>query len=244
MLVKGYTESWSARIAPPARIIEPNGYPAFCSPGGKEDTLASRGSALVSGSLAGLAGLVVFLVIHAVWIVPIWSVAPLGALVAAVGGVAVGRAYEEHRRLIPGGGLGRVTAVSLAGALVLLPAEPIALVFAPSDSRLLFSNSIGQDAATLLVVGFVVFIALAAVIGAALGAWLGRSAGSAAITGLAAVAFAIGVGHNAPFLGASPVAIKMWVIMLAATVAAAVVLVVADWLLRRGDREPGGTMPI
>ena len=50
---------------------------------------------LVAGVTAGIVGLLVFLVIHHFWITPIWFILPLGMLIAAIGGVAVGWAYHE-----------------------------------------------------------------------------------------------------------------------------------------------------
>ena len=47
-------------------------------------------TAVMAGVLAGIAGLLAFLVLHALWIVPIWSILPVGLLVAGGGGLAVG----------------------------------------------------------------------------------------------------------------------------------------------------------
>ena len=56
---------------------------------------ATAGAALVAGVAAGVAGLLVFLIVHHLWITPIWFILPLGLAVAAVGGAAVGWAYAE-----------------------------------------------------------------------------------------------------------------------------------------------------
>jgi hypothetical protein len=48
-----------------------------------------------SGAVAGIAGLVVFLALHHLWIVPIWFIAPVGSAMAAAGGVAVATAYVD-----------------------------------------------------------------------------------------------------------------------------------------------------
>ena len=47
-------------------------------------------SSLIAGILSGTAGLLVFLVIHHVWIKPIWAIFPAGLFIAALGGLAVG----------------------------------------------------------------------------------------------------------------------------------------------------------
>jgi membrane associated rhomboid family serine protease len=45
--------------------------------------------ALISGMLAGVAGLLTFLTVHALWIMPIWFILPMGLLVALLGGAVV-----------------------------------------------------------------------------------------------------------------------------------------------------------
>lgn len=52
---------------------------------------------LLAAAFAGLGGLVVFLVVHAAWILPIWFIAAPGSVFAALGGAAVGWAYHELR---------------------------------------------------------------------------------------------------------------------------------------------------
>ncbi len=52
--------------------------------------------------LAGCAGLVVFLLLHALWILPIWFILPIGLPIAAVGGLAVGWGYGEVRPRLRG----------------------------------------------------------------------------------------------------------------------------------------------
>jgi hypothetical protein len=42
-------------------------------------------AALIAGASAGIAGLLAFLVLHALWIVPIWFMVPVGLLVAGGG---------------------------------------------------------------------------------------------------------------------------------------------------------------
>lgn len=78
------------------------------------------------------------------------------------------------------------------------------------------------------------FLAVTTVLGVALGALIGRSARTAGATGLAACAFAMGIGHNAPFCGFGWLGAKMWIIMLTASAIASVTLVVAEaWIGRR-----------
>jgi membrane associated rhomboid family serine protease len=61
--------------------------------------VSNRKASLIAGLLAGITGLLVFLVIHHLWIKPIWFILPLGLVIAAAGGLAAGWAYSE---LLPG----------------------------------------------------------------------------------------------------------------------------------------------
>lgn len=54
-------------------------------------------SSLIAGVFSGIAGLATFMTIHALWIVPIWFVAPIGLVIAMAGGVAVAWAFHELR---------------------------------------------------------------------------------------------------------------------------------------------------
>lgn len=63
---------------------------------------ATRAREIEAGAIAGIAGLAVFLLLHHVWIVPIWFVAPAGAVFAASGGATVGAAYAQLRPRLPG----------------------------------------------------------------------------------------------------------------------------------------------
>ena len=56
---------------------------------------------LVAGILAGIAGLLTFLTLHALWIMPIWFILPLGLLISGVGGLAVGWSYSETEHRLP-----------------------------------------------------------------------------------------------------------------------------------------------
>ena len=62
--------------------------------------MTNRKASLIAGMFAGVAGLLVFLVIHHFWIKPIWFILPIGLVIAAQRrGLAVGWAYSE---LLPG----------------------------------------------------------------------------------------------------------------------------------------------
>ena len=56
---------------------------------------------LIAGSLSGIAGLLVFLVIHHFWIRPIWFILPVGLMIAGFGGLAAGWSYTEIKTGLP-----------------------------------------------------------------------------------------------------------------------------------------------
>lgn len=56
---------------------------------------------LIAVVLASLAGLLVFLVIHHIWILPIWFIVSPGLVIAVLGGLAVGWSYYEIRLGLP-----------------------------------------------------------------------------------------------------------------------------------------------
>ena len=84
-----------------------------------------RAASVRAGVLAGIAGFATFLLVHHVWLVPIWFIAPAGALVAAVGGAVVGAAYAELHPHLPRRPW-TVIAVIVVIGVVLLPAFVIA----------------------------------------------------------------------------------------------------------------------
>src|SRR3990172_11437117 len=79
---------------------------------------------LVAGVLAGIAGLLTFLIIHHFWIRPIWFILPAGLLMAALGGLAVGWSYSEVHPGLPSRPW---TAIAFAGLIVLILAPSVLL---------------------------------------------------------------------------------------------------------------------
>jgi hypothetical protein len=123
--------------------------------------MSNRKACLIAGVLAGIAGLLVFLVLHHLWIMPIWFILPAGLVVAAAGGLAAGWAYSE---LLPG-----------------LPARPwtifawaalVGLTLAPSivlgKLRPPLFTGTGDNAALTVSVARVIFILLAIVLSASI----------------------------------------------------------------------------
>ena len=76
---------------------------------------------LIAGAVSGMVGLIVFLTIHHFLIQPIWFILPIGAVLAGLGWLAVGWAYELLRPQLPGG-LWTIPALVGLILFILLPA--------------------------------------------------------------------------------------------------------------------------
>jgi hypothetical protein len=179
-------------------------------------------AALLAGAVAGTAGFGAFLLLHAIWIVPIWSILP-AEVWAVLGGVCVGWAYDVHRVRLPRRPAGRVAVVFASASLVLTPGLLLLPLQPPRPDAP--TNSI-----VTLVVGAIAGLLLLAspLIAATIGGLLGRSARAAIATGLAAFTFLSGLGHNIPVFGFGWRGVKMWTIMLTVTAIASVTLVVVE----------------
>jgi hypothetical protein len=196
---------------------------------------------IVPGVTSGIAGLLTFLVLHHLWIVPIWFILPFGAVVAALGGVAVHRSYDALRASLPARPW---AAPALAGvvAVVLLPSFVLAEMGTP-----LVDVAAGEIDASPLAVGVAFVLKLFApttIAGAVVGWVLGRTRRATQTTALAGFVFALGPGHNIPFFGGTPSLDTELGLMTWSTIAAAVVLVEVDArLARRALRFDANTPP-
>ena len=190
--------------------------------------------AVWAGVACGVVGLLVFLTIHHFWIKPIWFILPTGALIAGAGGAAVGWAYAELLPALPARPWTAPTMVGLIAA-TLVPALILAELREP-----LFEGMTAETATLRVSVGRAAFVFVAellitaAAAGALLGWWIGGSGRSAFATAAAGLIFALGPGHNIPFLGSTPAVGKGALILLAVVVVSAVVLVELELRLRTG----------
>ena len=186
-----------------------------------------------SGALAGIAGLVVFLTLHHLWIVPIWFIAPVGTAMATAGGVAVAAAYVDllpHLPRRPWTSL----AVLAGVAMVLVPSIVLAELRGPtydmaSDGKSELLVPV-PDAVAAFVLGH---LATATLAGAILGGLVGRTRRATAASALAGFALALGPGHNIPLLGGTSATTRELAILAAVAVVASVVLVESHALLAR-----------
>jgi hypothetical protein len=186
--------------------------------------MSNRKASLIAGMLAGTAGLLVFLMIHHMWIKPIWFILPVGLVIAVSGGLAVGWAYRELLPGLPARPWTILAWVALIG-LTLLPAIVLAQlrppVFTGTGMNVIASVSVAQAA-----VIFVRDLLLPATVIGGVGGWLiGRTRRAAVATALAGFVFALGPGHNVPFLGNQPATGKGIILLIAIVLTASSVLV-------------------
>jgi hypothetical protein len=191
-------------------------------------------TALIAGLLSGIAGLLVFLTIHHFWIKPIWFILPLGLVIATTGGLAVGWAYSELLPGLPRRPWTIFAWVALIG-LTLLPSIVLAQLSPPlfTGTGENVTPTISVEQAVIIFVRNLLFTAT--VIGG-LGGWLiGRTKRAAFATALAGFVFALGPGHNVPFLGNQPATGKGIILLIAIVWAASIVLVEGHAALIRGS---------
>jgi hypothetical protein len=184
----------------------------------------NRKASLIAGLSAGATGLLVFLVIHHLWIKPIWFILPVGLVIAALGGLAVGWAYSELLPGLPGRPWTILAWFALIG-LTLAPAVVIAQLrpplFTGTGMNVIATVSIAQAA---VIFGRDLLLP-AAVIGGLAGWLIRRTKRAALVTALAGFVFALGPGHNVPFLGNRPATGKGIILLIAIVLAASIVLV-------------------
>jgi hypothetical protein len=179
---------------------------------------------LVAGSAAGGAGLLIFLVLHMLWIVPIWGILPIGVPLAVGGGLAVGWADGELRWRLPERPW---TARSMMDVVVLILLSAVVLAERHGP---VFTGTLADPAPTVapwvIVARFVgELLAKATIVCGLIGRWIGQTRRAALATGLAGFAFALGPGHNIPLIGGTPGVGKELVMMIAVIGVSALVLV-------------------
>jgi hypothetical protein len=190
---------------------------------------------LIAGAVSGVVGLLVFLTIHHLWITPIWFIFPAGLLIAGLSGLVVGWSYAEILPRLPSRpwlflAVFGLMAATLAPALLLAEILPPTVDIA--GGKLLLS-------ANELIARFVfALLAPATLVGALEGWELARTWCGAAAMALAGLLFALGLGHNVPFLGRTPAVGKEIALLAAVTLASSVTLVSAyKWLERYQSRD-------
>jgi hypothetical protein len=151
-------------------------------------------TSLVAGLLSGVIGLLAFLVIHHLWIKPIWSITLPGLLIASVGGLAIGWAHSEIAPLLPPR---PISWLLVAGIMILplLPAVALSFTHGPLFDLATATIPKGQGRSVAIRASLELLVTATAM-GALLGWNFGRSLKAAIATALAGLALAIGPGHN------------------------------------------------
>lgn len=197
-------------------------------------------STVAPGVAAGLTGLVVFLSLHAVWVLPIWFVAPLGVVAATLGGVAVGWAFLQVEPRLSQRLVFRWLAVAGGAVLVLIPSLLVAWAGDPYFTVFDGVRRASSDIPGIALRFVVEFLVVTTLSGAALGWVVTRSRRGTVAVATAALAFALGPGHNLPFfhlLAAPAVARTGLLLTLATIVAASATFVVVDRVVRPVARD-------
>ena len=190
-------------------------------------------SALIAGVFSGLAGLLAFLVIHHFWIRPIWFILPVGLLIAAGGGLAVGWAYSELLPGLPPRPWSAVVLIAVIGAC-LTPAVVLAQLRPPLFTAMSENAQLTVSRGRAVAIFVFQLLLTAAGVGALAGWWIGGSGRAALATSLAGLVFALGPGHNIPLLGNTPAVGKGVVLLIIIIFVSAIVLVESQaWLARR-----------
>jgi hypothetical protein len=179
---------------------------------------------LQAGAISGVAGLLVFLVIHNYWIMPIWFIFPIGLVIASMGGLAVGWAYNELLPNLPPRPWSIISWTALI-SLILLPSIILAEIRAPmfdvSVPEAMLMMSLERAAATFILE----LLVTATFVGGLAGWFISRTRRAMLSTALAGFVFALGPGHNIPFLGSTPGSVKGEVILMVIVLVSTVVLV-------------------
>ena len=180
-------------------------------------------SYLIAGVCAGVAGLLTFLIIHHFWIRPIWFVLPVGLVIAGLGGLAVGWSYAEIHLALPARPW---TGLALTGLIALILAPSIVLgEFRPPLIDLASFSIPAGEGGRAAAHFFLELVLPAVAVGSLLGWLLARTPQAAFSTALAGLVYALGPGHNLPFLSHTPAAGKGLLLLGAITLVSAVVLV-------------------
>lgn len=194
---------------------------------------------LSTGVLSGISGLLVFLVFHQLWIAPIWFILPIGLIIAAMGGMAVGWAYHELFPKLPPRPWSTLVIVALIG-IILTPAIVLAELREPLFTVTDMDAELSVSPAYAAAVFILELLVSATLTGGLAGWFIKRTPRAAVSTGIAGLVFALGPGHNIPFLGNSPATGKGIILLLIVILSAAVVLVemsamISGWALSNNN---------
>jgi hypothetical protein len=119
--------------------------------------------------------LLAFLIVHTLWIMPIWFILPLGLVIAGAGGLAVGWSYAELCNRLPKRPW-TAPAIVVVISVILLPALLLAELRQPMftiSPAGVINLAIGVPEAVMRFIGELLLTAT--LTGGLLGWWLGRT---------------------------------------------------------------------
>jgi len=177
---------------------------------------SSTRASCVAGAVAAIVAVVFFATVHWYFVFPILDILFLGLVMVPPIGVAAGWAFDELEtfRRLPS----RHLAGPAFGLLLFATLLPIALL-AATHGNVDMNALTGTDYARLVIELVLLFP-----IGMAIGWALERRLQASIAVGIAAIGIGVAIGHNIPILGSSPVAGKMYVVILATELVAGTVL--------------------
>ena len=186
----------------------------------------STRASLVAGAVASVVGVVFFATVHWYFVFPILDILFLGLFMVPPIGLAAGWALDELAvfRRLPS----RHLAGPAFGLLLFATLIPIAGL-AATHGNVDMNALTGTDYARLIIELLLLFP-----IGMAAGWALERRLQPSLAMGIAAIGVGVAIGHNIPILGSSPVAGKMYLVILATELVAGTVLAeIRDFLIAR-----------
>jgi len=181
-------------------------------------------ASLVAGCISAIAGLLVFLALHHFWIQPIWFILPFGLVIAALGGLAVGWAYQELLPVLPSRPWTAPAIIALI-LVILFPSVLLAELRAPMFDITVPGGVLNMSVPRATFVFILELLVTATIAGGVAGWLIGHTPRAALATALAGFVFALGPGHNIPFLGSTPGNAKGVVLLLSIVVVSSFVLV-------------------
>jgi hypothetical protein len=194
--------------------------------------LSDKKASLLAGALAGVTGLIVFLVIHNFWIMPIWFILPIGLIISVLGGLAVGRAYVELLPNLPPRPWSIFLWMGLI-CIILLPSIILAEIRSPIFDVSVSGSTLLMSVERVAVLFILELLVTSSIIGGLAGWIISRTRRGMLSTALVGFVFALGPGHNIPFLGNTPGVIKGVTILLVIILVSTVILVEAQARLQR-----------
>ena len=184
----------------------------------------------IAGMFSGIGGMLAFLIIHHIWIQPIWFILPLGFVIAGVGGIAVGWAYQELLPNLPPRPWTTLAVIALI-VVILLPSIVLAELRESMFDITVPGGLLVISTAKAVEIFILELLGTATLMGALAGWMIGHNRRAALATALAGFIFALGPGHNIPLLGSTPGVWKGIFLLSASVIVSAIVLVETHHIL-------------